>query len=632
MSFVYDNKFLPYYNDATEIRDKFDKIVKAIDKWSTTKSNFPDDECNGIISSVFTAYPKRCFPYELIVRAVHILVLYDDNANHSSYLQRKYQLLFGFWNQHVLHDLKSFDINLIETVKIINDDNNLLHSISKKGFGLIDCENDVLQSILNGITIAKTNIPSMFFIHIYKCLKNKHKNRLNSQNLFIEPTKLYQRRIREEFQEVCSEKKELNIFVDCTNGAPNVVENIFINNKLCFVFVVKSETHRYKIKRMCLEKGSRTASDFDKDYSWDDLDHESKGKLLQTSIDFNNNSIQLDKLISCENVDSDELSEVICEKLLNLLLDGSTISINRNFDLATMSKNFDVLFRSRKFKKFVKKIGSDDSDDDDDQAKGTNLSNEEVLTEVANDKYVLIADIPGTGKSWIMQNFAQQYRKRYPEKWIICVDLIKHPMPFENLQNQPDFPSFMIDKILKLSYDVICTNIFKNLYKNGKVVIFFDGFDEIPNFVKKVKLLIQAFEQNGGNQMWISTRKQFEVNLRNELKLNSTYGFGIFTKNDGINFIAKSWIIYELGDEIDSSAEIEKRVNESENLVTYQGYARNLIVRFGALQNPAVGFPAFYEVLSRFFKNNKSPPEDAIYYEEISKLQTARGDVKTANP
>jgi len=83
MFLVYENKFLPYYRHATEIQNIFDEIVRVIDKWSSPESENPDDECNEIISSVFTAYESKSFNLELIVRAVHMLAEFDNDAQKS---------------------------------------------------------------------------------------------------------------------------------------------------------------------------------------------------------------------------------------------------------------------------------------------------------------------------------------------------------------------------------------------------------------------------------------------------------------------------------------------------------------------------------------------------------------------
>ena len=85
-----------------------EEIVRVIDKWSADDSECPNDECNGNISTVFTHYYEEKYHLELIVRPVQIQAEFDDNEDRLRSLEDIYKLLFDFWRQHVLPDLKNY--------------------------------------------------------------------------------------------------------------------------------------------------------------------------------------------------------------------------------------------------------------------------------------------------------------------------------------------------------------------------------------------------------------------------------------------------------------------------------------------------------------------------------------------
>ena len=111
MGLVYENKESPYYEKMMKIKEEFDKVIKAIDKWSSSEFGNPDDECNNIISSVYKLYEPEKYHAELIVRVIHILAEFDDDEKKTKDLQDgKYKLLFDFWETYVLPELQQFNL------------------------------------------------------------------------------------------------------------------------------------------------------------------------------------------------------------------------------------------------------------------------------------------------------------------------------------------------------------------------------------------------------------------------------------------------------------------------------------------------------------------------------------------
>jgi len=146
MRLVYENQEEPYYKDRQDIKEMFEQIVKAIDKCSEDGSACPNDECNGIISTVFTLYSEKEFGLELIVRVVQILTEYADDNNKSKYLQDKYQILFNFWYNQVVPELQIYLQKHNEVFKL-NDKVGLLSSFKHQQIELSVSKNGIQKFV-----------------------------------------------------------------------------------------------------------------------------------------------------------------------------------------------------------------------------------------------------------------------------------------------------------------------------------------------------------------------------------------------------------------------------------------------------------------------------------------------------
>jgi len=600
MSLVYDNKFLPYYKHATDIRDQFDGIVKSIDKWSTNDQESPDDGCDGIISSVFR-YKKEQFNLELIVRAVQILVLYDDDPKQSAYLQEKYQILFDFWFTQVLPELHKCLRKNNEVIRI-NTTVGLLSSLSKSNIEF-KASKDMEQLNRNRIVIAATNVPKLLLTNIHKYLQENYGCLLDSQNVFIESEKIKIEQVWKDLMHIYAKDVKLNVFVDCTKGHLDNLSSILKIEEFNFILVASNQELCTKVKEICSKKEIKPIT-VDIKYNWSDLTEECQHKLLHTEVEFQNNpkTSLMEILSKNTNPDQNEVKEVIKDfsniindQLFNLLLDRQEISINSNVDDSNKI-NFEILFQSRNFLK-----------------KGINFKNEisqEILISItANQKHVLISDIAGSGKSWVVKNISKIISRHDSTRWVTYVDLKQFIEEFSKEQPENlEFENYFVENILKPKTKFE-EEIFKKLYKNGKVSIIFDGFDEIaPDCAKFVADLAKLFEFNDGNQLWIVTRDYFEVNLKQKLEIENVYKLSEFTEEDGINFIVASWILMDFKDQ--TVADFENHIQSSPNLSKYQEKAFKIVQKVTMSKNQLIGLPQLFSMIADGFKDDKFVLDD----------------------
>jgi len=508
-------------------------------------------------------------------------------------------------------------LEIRKRVKKLNKYVELLHSISNEDFKV--CDSKVIPEFTdNKFIIASTNIPKLLLIHIHQNLHKKFGNLLETQNFFTDPVKLNNHQIWSDFNKVCKQSVKLNIFVDCSKGVKNYLSNIFINEKLNFIFVVSNESQSEALIKTFNEKKFKDFSKVEINYNWNDLTEESQESLLQTKINFQNNS-QITLISLLENIDeqssairsTEDLSAVINDKLLNLLVDNHQISINSDIEKDPTEKYFDLLFQERIFKKRS----------DEAEVRKMNISERALLLHVKNKKYVLISDIAGNGKSWVMKNFKEVLRIKYPTKWVTYVDLKQFINDFKGNNQESKFLNFIAEKILKLKkYE---EGMFKRLYKNGKVVILFDGFDEIaPDCAEFVTKLIKSFEYNEGNQLWIATRDYFRINLLHELNLNVSYSIKKLSKEDGKNLIAEKWILSDMKEHTDikSRDEFIEYLKKSSNFKIYQQDAEKLIEEIQMSEMSSIGMPQLFKMIAEGFKKNENAAQNLCFGEIFSKF------------
>jgi len=615
MEMVYKNKLLPYFKNRIDMREEFEELVQKVSKGLEDSPNIKDG-CNGIISRVFNSYSKEQIHLELIVRAVQILAEFDNNQEQKGNLRARFNTLFDFWFKYVVPELIQY---LQRNKPVINLNNicNFLTKISKKNYDFVG-QKDMNAIVMHKLVIIKSNIPKLLMCNIYKFRNEKYGNMLDSQNLFVKAKKFKNGEILERFKKICKRSSDLFIFVDCSKGAIDKLESIFVNKELHFIFIVSDDKQENELIRIFNQNKMKNAIKQQINYSWSDLTEESQHLLLQTKISFQNDSkISLMDLLNNEvpeGYETNDLSQIIDDQALNLLVKKEKILINTNCE--NFTKEEKLIYQARTFLKKHKHKKEDFPE----------ISQEELLSDVKKSHYVLISDQAGNGKSWAMKNFTKVLREQNPTTWVTYVDLKQFIYKFKAQEGEPEFSNFMVENILKLENNFE-SKIFQKLYKNGKVFILFDGFDEIaPDCAEFVSKLAQNFQQNGGNQLWIATRDYFEVDLKEKLKLDVAYCLHEMPEKEGVYFIAKSWVLTDLKkdrSEPKSKEKFEEFIKFSPNFKDYQQKARQIIEKALISRNNSFGLPQLFKMIADGFKDEKNLDDlqgPKIYFKFINIL------------
>lgn len=263
--------------------------------------------------------------------------------------------------------------------------------------------------------------------------------------------------------------------------------------------------------------------------SFESLDEDSQNKILSKEINFQGNDVALRKLI-----DQNLAKQIIDEAILLRLLKGRQIVIGdrRAFDFFGYEKEYYI---SRSFCLI-------------DQTKTRSISEADLIKHEA--KVVIIANDPGEGKSTVLTSMARQIANLTEEVdetyqvWVVRINLNDyatdkiHPNSLHNVTFESDNIQQAIDFVLKMmvfgnpDHDANIS-LQQKMFEIGlqshdthglhsKIVILFDGFDEIsPIFKDKTTILLHALKRSNVFKLWITTRNNEKPHLEKELGSSS---------------------------------------------------------------------------------------------------------------
>ncbi|XP_070497756.1 uncharacterized protein [Chironomus tepperi] len=598
LNLVYENGGKPYYNENHDGAEIFDNIVKSINQWSGQSPQSVNDECCGIISSAFIFYSPKEYQMELILRVINLLTEFSDDEGYLYCIKQKYRNLFNFWYNFVVPEFKRY-LQKDKLIIRLNAYIDVLSTIKSQKIELT-APNDFKEIFKNNFIIITTNVPTLLWIDIYKHLKKAYGCLLDTRNIFVDLEKFNNESIRSDYQYICRHNSDINVFVDCSKGKLDLIELTFANKKNNFVFVVSNVTVRDELVNVALRSCGVNPKLHEMNYNWQCLTKKSQKLLLKIKINFQNNEkLSLLDVLGNHNeqhVEGYQLSDIIDDQLLNMLLDGHKVEINSNPETELIEKRFEFLFCPRNF---IKK----EQDVDMEDAVIPQFSTSELIKNTMNKHFILISDEAGSGKSWAIKNISKLIHEKFPTKWVTFVDLKQYIKHIRRFKEELEFSKFLTDVVLRPKFNFE-SKIFKKLYENGKICIIFDGYDEVaPEYAILLLKLLKSFNFNNGNQMWITIRDYMEVDLLQALQIDVIYKLDKFSRQDGVNLIAKSWILNDRKDlDVKNFDEIVKTLTKLE---IFKKIADNFIKKVENINKMSMTAPEIYQMIADTFKDTK---------------------------
>jgi len=208
------------------------------------------------------------------------------------------------------------------------------------------------------------------------------------------------------------------------------------------------------------------------------------------------------------------------------------------------------------------------------------LSEDDFLKNESASKVVIISDSAGMGKSTILSHLSQQIKKdtSNSDVWLKRINLNEFTDKLKKLKEHNGIKEheiksaskYLTHDLLELYDDSFEKKLLERMISIGKLILMFDGFDEISPVYKDIVIdLLKTLKKSRAKQIWVTTRPNMKAELENEL-VQFSYILKPFSKEDQVNFLTKFWAqklnIYER----DSKSIIQDR-NELES------YASRLI-------------------------------------------------------
>lgn len=264
-------------------------------------------------------------------------------------------------------------------------------------------------------------------------------------------------------------------------------------------------------------------------HQWSDLTEEFQNKLLERAVKFQGKEIKLGKIIDAPNFQQFP-ENIMKDKVIK-------ISTEIKFD------EIEFYIERTMLPPDAKKVTSTDQNGKI-VANGyyfTEHSVEDFLQVTEKFRTILIKGVPGIGKSFEHKMMAKRLKERFPEKWIVFMDLKMHQKTYRkdgktsNTFNfHQEVANFLCERILKL--EAFEAEVFYYLYNTGRVIILLDEFDEVcPNYKIFVTNMMQSIREESSNQLWISARPTFAKELAKILQAK-TFRLKTFTKENQIEF------------------------------------------------------------------------------------------------
>lgn len=593
---VLENDCKPYRKDDIESEKEFNGIFNDC----KTNQNFED-----VIKFACEATKDQQHA-EMIARVPHLLALYKDDSQKLMYCYEIFNILFQFYQENVLEKVKQ-KLKLMEAQEEIDEVNDLIGYTTQmeklKIFSKdLDLDLDASQNVL--LLISNCCELTMKTIHRQN-LQNEDSGMIFATFEALDGEKVFEQ-VLKTFGLCISP----TLVINCEHANENEINSLALNLynqqiKTRIIFIAKSN--------FMIEIFAASITETDVKHTWYQLAEESQIILLNYTVNFQGQEMKLKNLF---RPNSTIMNSIPLDDLIN----KRKIKIGNELKFDEMK-----FYIERKFLSSTIDLDDEVNDDLEQDA-------EDLLFYCEHNKLTLLSDKPGNGKTTELKMMALKMKQKFQSKWIMYMDLKKYTFAYEKsedneswFQSKDDVMVFMSQRFLKLNkFD---EKVFNELFNEFRVVILFDGFDEIaPNYKKFLLALIKKISECNIHS-WVSTRTHLENELQKEFS-TIAYRLKSLTKdNQGIFFaeflLSKGFLHENIQQNV---SEIQSFVDSLENLSTDLAFNPLLMQMIADIYGESfdltsIGcnfFSIYVEFVSKMLSNsmNKGP----VVQQDISRL------------
>ena len=590
MEICYENECNPFEAQDERKKYEFGKIVAGC-RGKTGIDN--------IIKRVFTAHKNESdWPSELIVRVPHPLAHYEKKEGKQLLTQQVSELL-TFYEQRTQEDLRK----IIEKparlrIRRLNKLLGKMDEIEQSNIWLNDeclLKDDVIKC--QHILILSSPLPKLTILNLCQVMIKEQCNitDIKSGYIFVSAEQFQD---QDKLASVCEAFQSITdpaLVIDCSYDSERIVADVssilnrFSEKVRIIVIAVPSVAESLHVKL----KECQAEIVEDRDYKWSDLTPDSQNELLKNKVCFQGSTVSLNELISAESRVTKflPLADLLEKRTLEIgrpLLTSADDSFIENYYIPR-TFNHQVAIKKDNFKKEFSDLVATNEQEfkkncQDNPEKNVhwilkdqsgrqlwqqscgslralhehidtrnplpyppkNLN--EFLQKAQCQKVMLIADTAGMGKTTVLNHLSKQIKQKFPTYWLVRIDLNDHTQALEAQMNQKiESTEFLCEKLLKFRYPFekeLFKECCEGLEEATKVIIMFDGFDEIsPNYKKTVLDLLQdlnPLKQSWIEQLWVTTRPHLRKELEDNLK-QMCYTLEPFSEDNQVAFLTEFW-------------------------------------------------------------------------------------------
>lgn len=565
---VYRNRGKPYKNGDTKTEKEFEKITQIC------MENSYDEK---IIGSVFVDYDSSNHHVELIVRVVHLMILYCDQPDKLSEVRNAYKCLFDFYENKVVNDMKAALKEMTE--KDIMDQQKKDKKIFKlKIFSVVIC---ILAFI--GVIVVAFIVRSRFNKQLFdklslqdqikiKNAKIDYKNcEIRFSDLFPDNSKAYEMLMSDHILKMLDGDKLYfnDTHTDYLNNLVNhswekmtkELKNKILNSNIIFQNenyelqnlntlnpeILESLTSLQVIqildgKKLIVNKIIEQSIDFyvDRLFDFEDMDVMIAGEAYERMGEINFENAREYCNYSLEFLD-EFIDKFFSENITEYFQKAQEIKKTVFYDVLLTMKatpaflKFSIMF---KFEDLIRLCGETSFKFITSQGVDTNY----VIQKVHDTKIFILSSEAGAGKTITFEYFTLQMKKKYPMLWVSYIDLKEHGESY-NKYDTLDHIELFLEEILDVNpNDNFEKKIFQEFYKSGQVVLLWNGFDEIaPQFSDFIIKVIKHIKESTKNIQFVCTLPIYSQDL--QISLNShAYSLIPFGEQQRTEFLRKFFV------------------------------------------------------------------------------------------
>lgn len=528
---LFENNCKPYDANDNVTRIKFKKIVEEYKLW-------PESDHNSIVRKVFyTRYKPDVFAAELIVRVPQMMVQNRNSGRCLEADREKYKKLFGFYNELVERIGKPSAFARLREIQQVND--QLGHYTQLKALAN---EKTVEVDSSNSYTIklVVSEVTKLAFGSIYTSLKNYlEKERIVKGTCIVASVSdfgnTYYREVFEtiastptvstfviRFKFVETEESATNFFRFTSKRGINA-RYLIACNKIQANFIkenYKTLTHEIVVEEI--------------NHNWDCLFDETKNKFMESKILFQGMSINLTQILTSSSPALKYLPMKNLHSPLEFTV-GTPIAKGAEFDAPLIvDRHFIQQDKNTTNSKSYERCLTNKTADLNTEI----LTIDEVITITSAKRFIVIADDPGKGKSFILAHLAFKCKEKLPEYLVVRVELRKHADKFNHID--ANVQTFLFKHFIQCENDFERA-LFIDLFENKKIILLLDGVDEIASHFKDQFFgFLEKLKISPISQIWLSTKPQYCIGLKQKFDA-CVFSLKPFDNKDQIECIVRYW-------------------------------------------------------------------------------------------